>query len=43
VQSVSQQVLKDQQVTDVAQALQNVSGVTVAHGAVDNGNPMTPS
>ena len=39
VQSVSQQVLKDQQVTDLAQALQNVSGVTVTHGAVDNGNP----
>ena len=30
VVSVSQQVLKDQQITDLAEALQNVSGVTVA-------------
>ena len=39
VQSVSQQVLQDQQITDLADALKNVSGVTIAHGAVDNGNP----
>ncbi len=39
VQSVSQQVLRDQQITDLAQALKNVSGVIIAHGAVDNGNP----
>ena len=40
VVSVSQQVLKDQQITDLAQALQNVSGVTVARGSgFSNGLP----
>ena len=39
VQSVSQQVLQDQQITDLGEALKNVSGVTIAHGAADNGNP----
>jgi len=35
VQSVSQQVLQDQQVTNLAQAVQNVSGVIVAAPAAD--------
>ena len=39
VQSVSQQVLRDQQVTDIAHALKNISGIVIAHGAVANGNP----
>jgi len=39
VQSVTQQVLKDQQVTDLAKALQNVSGVTITNGPLQNGNP----
>ena len=34
-QSVSQQVLQDQQITDLGEALKNVSGVTIAHGAAD--------
>jgi iron complex outermembrane receptor protein len=39
VQVVPQQVLRDQQAITIDQALQNVSGVTVGHGAADNGNP----
>jgi len=40
VQVVSQQLLQDQQVTNVAEALQNVSGVTVGGGgAFSNGGP----
>ena len=39
VQSVTQQVLKDNQVTNLAQALQFVSGVTTTNGATSNGNP----
>jgi len=39
VQSISQQVLQDQQITNVADALKNVSGVIIGHGATDNGNP----
>jgi len=40
VVSVTQQVLKDQQVTTLAQALQNVSGVTVDYGSgFANGYP----
>ena len=35
VQTVSQQVLQDQQVTTLAQALQNVSGVSVTNGLQD--------
>jgi iron complex outermembrane receptor protein len=38
VQSVSQQVLRDNQVTDLSKALQFVSGVTTANGATSNGN-----
>jgi len=38
VQTVTQQVLKDQQVTDLAQALQFVSGVTTTNGPLANGN-----
>jgi len=38
VQVVPQQVLQDQQVITIDQALQNVSGVTVAEGPADNGN-----
>lgn len=38
IQVVSQQVLRDQQVTNIAEALQNVSGVTVGGGgAFSNG------
>ncbi len=39
VQVITQQVLRDQQVITLDQALQNVSGVTVANGAISNGNP----
>ena len=39
VQSVTQQVLKDQQITDISKALEFVSGVTATHGATANGNP----
>ena len=39
IQSVTQQVLKDQQVTDLSKALQFVSGVTTTNGATSNGNP----
>ena len=40
VQSVTQQVLKDQQVTTLAEALKNVSGVFVQSGTVNgNGTP----
>ncbi len=39
VQTVTQQVLKDQQVTDLAHALQNVSGVTTTNGPLANGSP----
>ncbi len=38
VETVTQQVLKDQQVTTLAQALQNVSGVTVSYGGGGNSN-----
>ena len=39
VQTVSQQVLKDNQITDLAKALQFVSGVTTTNGSISNGNP----
>jgi iron complex outermembrane receptor protein len=39
VQSVTQQVLRDQQVTNLAQALEFVSGVTTTGGSTSNGNP----
>ncbi len=39
VQSISQQVLQDQQVITLDQALQNVSGVTTAEGPAENGSP----
>ncbi len=39
VQSVTQQVLRDQQVTNLAQALNFVSGVTTTTGSTSNGNP----
>ncbi len=39
VQVIPQQVLRDQQVITLDQALQNVSGVTVSNGAASNGNP----
>ena len=39
VQSVTQQVLKDQQVTDLSKALQFISGVTTTSGPTQNGNP----
>ena len=39
VQVIPQQVLRDQQVVTLDQALQNVSGVSVSQGAISNGNP----
>ena len=39
VQTVTQQVLKDQQVTNLSQALEFVSGVTVTGGSTNNGTP----
>ena len=39
VQSVTQQVLKDQQITDISKALQFVSGVTTAQSPAGSGNP----
>ena len=39
VQSVTQQVLRDNQVTDLSRALQFVSGVTTTNGPTSNGNP----
>ena len=39
VQVITQQVLRDQQVITLDQALQNVSGVSVSKGAISNGNP----
>ena len=39
VQSVTQQVLRDQQVTDLSRALQFISGVTTTNGPTSNGNP----
>jgi len=39
VQSVTQQVLRDNQVTDLSRALQFVSGVTTTNGPTANGNP----
>jgi len=39
VQTITQQVLRDQQITDLSKALQLVSGVTTTNGPVSNGNP----
>jgi TonB-dependent siderophore receptor len=39
VQSVTQQVLRDNQVTNLGQAVQFVSGVTTTSGPITNGNP----
>jgi len=39
VQSITQQVLRDNQVTNIAQALRFVSGVTTTNGPTANGNP----
>ena len=39
VQSVTQQVLRDNQVTDLSKALQFISGVTTTKGPTDNGSP----
>ncbi|MGA9599125.1 MAG: TonB-dependent siderophore receptor, partial [Methylocystis sp.] len=39
VQTVTQQVLKDQQVTNLSQALEFVSGVTVTGGSTNNATP----
>ncbi len=43
VQVISKQVLKDQQVINLGQALKNVSGVTLGSFASGVGNPGTPS
>ncbi|MBD9355832.1 TonB-dependent siderophore receptor [Methylomonas albis] len=43
VQVISKQVLKDQQVINLGQALKNVSGVTTGSFAFGTGNPGTPS
>ena len=39
VQVIPQQVLRDQQVVTIDQALRNVSGVTIAEGPAENGSP----
>jgi len=39
VQTVTQQVLRDNQVTDLSKALEFVSGVTTTKGPTDNGSP----